>query len=169
MIPAFLISVTSVTAMVTDLAAGKISNRLIFISAAAGLLWQLTRGGPKAAAAGFAGMLTAFAALFILFVFRMLGAGDIKLFCALGTVLGPSGILRCIAISFLFGAIIAIPLMICRGISTERFLYFITYIRRLADTKVLQPYRCGGTERPENFHFSVPIFMSVIWIIMSGK
>ena len=166
MIPAFIMLLTAATAMCMDLAAGKVGNQLILISAAAGLLWRLTCGGPKAAAEGLAGMLTAFIVLFILFVFRMLGAGDIKLFCALGTVLGPSGILRCIAFSLFFGAVIAIPLMIIRGIPIERLTYFITYIRGLAYSKDFRPYRCGGLERPENFHFTIPIFISAILMIV---
>lgn len=166
MIPAFILLSTAASAMLMDLATGKVSNYLILISAVAGLIWQSVRGGPKAAAEGMAGMLTAFAVLFILFAFRMLGAGDIKLFCALGAVLGPSGILRCIAFSLFFGAVIAVPLMLIRGISTERLTYFITYIRGLAYSKDLRPYRRGGSERPENFHFTVPIFMSVVCIVV---
>ena len=38
-----------------------------------------------------------------LFYFRMLGSGDIKLFCALGSVMGPYRILWCIWYSFLPG------------------------------------------------------------------
>ena len=97
---AILIILLTAAAMVMDIKTGKVDSRLILISTCTGLLWRAARGGPAGVVSGLAGMLTPFALLFILFFLRMLGAGDIKLFCSLGTVLGPAGIIKCIALSF---------------------------------------------------------------------
>jgi len=165
-LPVILIILLTTAAMVMDIKTGKVDNRLIFISSGAGLLWRAARGGPAGAAAGVAGMLIPFALLFILFFLRMLGAGDIKLFCSLGTVLGPAGIIKCIALSFLFGAFIALPLMIKEGIFFKRFRYFFFYISRLSAENTALPYICGGPEHPENFHFTIPIFLSAVFMIV---
>lgn len=159
---AILILLLTIAAMIMDIKTGKVDNRLIFISSGAALLFRLVRGGPAGMAAGFAGMAIPFVLLFLLFSLRMLGAGDIKLFCSLGAFLGPAAILKCIAVSFLIGALIALSLMLKKGIIIERFRYFFSYLSRLLTEKTAPPYRCGGLERPENFHFTIPIFISVI-------
>ena len=157
-----LIILLTAAATIMDIKTGKVDNRLIFISSGAGLLLRFARGGPEGMAAGVAGMLLPFVLLFILFCFRMLGAGDIKLFCSIGATLGPAGIIKCIAVSFLIGALIALSLMLKKGIFIQRFRYLFSYISRLSTEKTATSYRCGGLERPENFHFTIPIFLSVI-------
>ena len=66
--------------------------------------------------------------LAFLFVFGMLGAGDIKLFCALGSVMGFSEILKCICISFMIGACISLAILISEHNFCERIRYFISYL-----------------------------------------
>ena len=149
-------------AVVMDLRKGRIDNRWILLSAAAGLLVQIRMRGPEGALYAAAGFSTAFTVLFVLFVFRMLGAGDIKLFCALGTVLGPAGILKCIAGAFIAGAAIALIRMVSARIFRERFLYLFHYIQNTLSEGKIRPYIKPGLDRPENIHFTVPIMLSAV-------
>jgi len=112
--------------------------------------------------------MTAFSVLILLFVFRVLGAGDIKLFCVLGTILGPVGIMNCIAGSFLLGAVFSLILMIVRGIFAERFLYFAGYVKETLREGKIRPYRKPGIRRPEHFHFTVPVFLACVLGIRHG-
>ena len=100
--------------------------------------------------------------LIILFVFGMMGAGDIKLFCALGGILGPGAVLKCIFSSFIAGACIAAVLLIIHRNFCERILYFIRYAETTVTTGKITPYRKGNISAPENFHFTVPILVSVL-------
>lgn len=68
-------------------------------------------------------------ALLPLFVLKMLGAGDIKAFCALGAVFGPAEIIKIIIISVLCGGVIALGCMIARKNGAERLKYFWNYIK----------------------------------------
>ena len=149
-------------AVAMDLRGGRIDNRWIRLSAAAGCLVQMRVRGPAGILYAASGFGTAFAVLFILFVFRMLGAGDIKLFCALGTVLGPAGILKCIGGAFIAGAAIALIQMISAGIFRERFLYLFHYIQNTLSEGQISPYIKPGLDRPENIHFTVPIMLSAL-------
>ena len=97
------------------------------------------------------GFLTPLLILGWLFIFRMLGPGDIKLFCVIGTILGPDKILACIAISIL----------ISNGIICQRFLYLFRYITKFLETGERKPYYKSGMPL-ENFHFTVPIFLSAL-------
>lgn len=100
--------------------------------------------------------------LIILFGFGMLGAGDIKLFCALGGVMGTAGILKCILVSFILGAFISVLILMFSRSFCERILYFICYIGQTVRERKVIPYRRKDISASENFHFTVPIFLSVV-------
>lgn len=101
-----------------------------------------------------------------MFYFRMLGPGDIKLFCALGGIMGPVKILWCIWFSFLCGAVISLAVLICYGEIWQRITYLVAYFMEYLQTGSRSPYyRKGNTL--ENIHFTVPVFMSVM-LYMGG-
>ena len=158
----FLVLIIAGTAVGMDLVTYKIDNRFILISLASGMIMHARIRGPAGVLDSAGGVLAAFSVLILLFVFRVLGAGDIKLFCVLGTILGPAGILNCIAGSFLLGAVLSLILMIFRGIFAERFLYFAGYVKKTLREGKIRPYREPGMRRPEHFHFTVPVFLACV-------
>lgn len=97
-----------------------------------------------------------------LFAFRMLGAGDIKLFSALGGIMGVGNIGKCILFSLFLGAFISIAILISNGNISQRFHYFAGYLEELIRTGERKPYCRKGMSFPENFHFTVPVFLSVL-------
>lgn len=94
--------------------------------------------------------------------FWMIGAGDIKLFCALGGIMGCESIIKCIFISFLTGAGISAALLIFNHNFCERILYFIEYVKCTVSTGKISSYRRKNIAAPENFHFTIPVFISVL-------
>ena len=78
--------------------------------------------------------------LFALFALTMLGAGDIKLFCAAGSIAGVVFILYGMAYSFLAGGAIAIALMIIRGNFRQRAKYLLSYLKTCLLTLSIKPY-----------------------------
>ena len=91
----------------------------------------------------------------------ILGAGDIKLLSVIGSMIGPTKILNCISYSFLIGAVISAALMISSGIVCQRILYLLHYISVYFKTGKREPYYKSGMPL-ENFHFTVPIFLSAL-------
>lgn len=75
-------------AVVADLSTYKIPNRLCLCMAVNGVAMQLYLHGAKGMIDACIGMGIPFAVLFVLFVARVLGAGDIKLLSAAGTFVG---------------------------------------------------------------------------------
>ena len=96
-----------------------------------------------------------------MFYFRMLGPGDIKIFCALGGIMGPVKILWCIWFSFLCGAGISLAVLGCYGGIGQRMTYLAEYLMEYLRTGSRKPYYQRGSSL-ENIHFTVPIFMSVM-------
>ena len=94
-------------------------------------------------------------------LFRMLGAGDIKLLSVLGSLMGPVKILNCMFYSFLIGAVLSAALMVSSGIFSQRILYLLRYLCGYLKTGKREPYYKSGMP-PENYHFTVPIFQSAL-------
>lgn len=149
-------------AMLMDLRSGKADNGWILFSMAAGFCMLLLEKGP-AAIPDFA--LGAVLPLFLLgglFLFGMLGAGDIKLFCVLGSVMGMEAVLKCIFLSMFTGACISFAILKSEGNFCHRFHYFLGYVKETVTTQQILPYSKRDISSPECFHFTVPIFLSAV-------
>lgn len=148
-------------AVCMDLNWEKIDNRWIMFGWLTGFSYRLWKSGLKGTGIFLVGALVPVLILYLLFVFRMIGAGDIKLLSVLGGFMGPSAVVVCIGISFLFGAVFSLAVLILCGNLKSRLRYFAGYFNRFITTKEIIPYIRKGRQM-ENIHFSVPILMSVL-------
>lgn len=105
-----------------------------------GLVTGLVLGNLQGLADSFLGIIIPFLLLIILYALRMLGAGDIKLFSAIGAVLGFKAVLLIMAYTFLAGGIIAVFIIIIRKNAKERFLHIFRYLKSVIFTLSIQPY-----------------------------
>ena len=85
----FLSVVISAMAVWMDLREEAVDNSWVLFSIMAGFLLQLLEKGPKGMIIFLTGAAVTLILLGILFIFRMLGAGDVKILCALGGIMGP--------------------------------------------------------------------------------
>ena len=155
-----LLTITGV-AVLMDLYEMKIKNIWILFSLLTGLGYDLCRGGWNGAAFFISGAGIPLVVLGWLFYFRMLGSGDIKLFCALGGLMGPLHILWCIWYAFLAGGCLSLAILIFCGGFSQRIQYFFEYLKAYVRTGIRKSYYRTGNAW-ENIHFTVPIFMSVM-------
>ena len=151
-------------AVICDLWKGKIPNFLIAAGLGTACWFQFTEFGIPGFWSFLGGSMLPLLLLAVLFYFRMLGAGDIKLFCVIGGFLGIENLLSCMAVSFLMGAVISLVLLIKRRSLKRRLSYFFAYIGRFYRTRKWVPYR-DGQEKEAEFCFSVPVFLSVMLYI----
>ena len=158
----FLVLLLTGAALIFDVSSGKIPNVLAAAGVMAGLPLQLGMWGPKGAAGWALGVLAAPAVLGVLFWFRMMGAGDIKLLCAIGALAGPGMCLRCILRSLLIGGALALVLALKRGILAARLGALVSYLRRLSRTRAWAPYS-SSVPASARFPFALPVFLSVLW------
>lgn len=149
-------------AVVMDVRRAKVDNGWILFCLGTGLAARILKDGFGAVPDFLTGAALPVVLLGGLFVLRMLGPGDIKLLSALGGILGTGRILKCIICSMFIGAGISAAILISNGNISQRFLYFIQYIRELAETGERKPYYRTGMTPLENFHFTVPVFLSVV-------
>lgn len=149
------------TAVIMDLRMAQVENGWILFSMIVAFFWRIMQEGMEGIPDFALGMLLPLVILGGLFFFRMLGPGDIKLFCALGCVMGPAAIGKCIVSSFVLGAVISLAILIFCGSFLTRICYLIRYFLTFFRTGEATPYYRKGMAL-ENFHFTVPVFMSVM-------
>lgn len=109
-VKSILLLVLAASALKNDIKSYKIPNKLNAMFVVLGLGLWLIIGNVKASAIGLIFPMI----LFPLFAFRMIGAGDIKLFCAIGAIVGFPHIISVMAYSIIFNGLIAVVLMFYR-------------------------------------------------------
>lgn len=106
----------ALVAAVMDLVCCQVKNWLIVAGILIGLSFQVYDGGIQDLLIGLAGIAAPVVCLGIFFTLRLLGAGDIKLFCVIGSFIGPIKLLYCMGAAVLLGGVIgALKLLICDG------------------------------------------------------
>jgi prepilin peptidase CpaA len=101
-------------AFVTDARSTRIPNYLTACGTAAGLLLNLIAGGWSGLLAAFAGFACGFGILFVLYMLGAVGAGDVKLFGAIGAISGGEFVLNGIMYSILYAGGIGVVILLLR-------------------------------------------------------
>lgn len=144
--------------LLSDFRGGRIDNRIILFFIPAGVLTGLAASGPGALPASLLGILLPPMLLFWLYLPGMLGAGDIKLFCAVGAIAGAGFVLPCIAWSFLAGGVAALAVMLVRRNAVARFRYLGSYLKACFLTGSFLEYaKIKDNSDGSKFHFSAAI------------
>ena len=144
-------------AALMDIQRAKVDNGWLLFCVLVSLFTRIWKMDVSSLGSWICGLLVPILILGIL----LLGAGDIKLLSVIGSMIGPTKILNCISYSFLIGAVISAALMISSGIVCQRILYLLHYISVYFKTGKREPYYKSGMPL-ENFHFTVPIFLSAL-------
>lgn len=154
--------VMAAVAVVMDLRTAQVDNGWILVCMGTGLSARILKDGAAGIADYLAGFVLPILLLGWLFAFRMLGPGDIKLLAVLGGMLGRTASLQCVFCSMLLGAALSAALLLADGNAMQRFAYLWEYLCAYAATRERRPYYQRGMAAPENFHFTVPVFLSVL-------
>ena len=143
-------------AVISDYKEYKIKNISVVAFLIAGLLFNLITAGTPGLYDSILGLLIPLI-LLPLFALRMLGAGDIKAFCAIGSIVGLKMNAFILLYSFLVGGILALGFMILRKNALERFKKLGSYLYRCLIEKKLLSYD-SFTDEKSKFRFSLGIF-----------
>lgn len=150
-----------ITAIVTDVRKGRISNRLMIAGLLAGIILQTAAQGAAGVGTWLSGVSIPVILCSILFFMRALGAGDVKLFSVIGGLSDLKTIWYCMLFAFVAGAVLACLKMVRKRIFWSRIFCFRDYIQRVFIFGKLLPYdELTGEERQQAdhvMHFSVAI------------
>jgi len=121
----------------------RIPNAYVLATLISGLTINTLFGGLSGAVSSLGGCALAFLLIFVLHVFGAMGAGDVKLFSALGAVMGAHLVLPTFVVVVLMGGVIALFSVVRAGVVTTTM------------HRVLQIF-CGFLPGWEMPRFSVP-------------
>ena len=94
----------------------RIPNPFVIATLISGLTVNITFAGMNGAVNSLGGCLLAFLLMFMLHVFGGMGAGDVKLFAAIGSVIGAHAVLPTFLVVLLTGGLLAIVSVLRTGI-----------------------------------------------------
>jgi prepilin peptidase CpaA len=121
----------------------RIPNPFVLATLITGIILNVTIAGMSGAISSIGGCILAFILMFMLHVFGAMGAGDVKLFAAVGSVVGAHMVIPTLIVVVLMGGLLAL-------VSTLRSGVFKTTMQRVLQIFVgLLP----GWEMPR---FSIP-------------
>lgn len=144
--------------LASDLKTYKIKNSITYSFILAGLTANAAAEGINGIMFSLQGILLPAVCLLLLYMMRIIGAGDVKLFSAVGSVMGAGFTLQAAAYAFICGGLAAAILIALRHNARERFGHFIIYIKSCLLTGSLLEYsdfRDG--HEGGRFHFSVAV------------
>jgi prepilin peptidase CpaA len=99
-----------------DIRYRRIPNPFVFATLASGLAINFISGGLPGLYASAVGCLLAFILMFILHIFGAMGAGDVKLFAAIGAVTGVQLVVPTFLVVVLTGGVLAVVSIIRAGV-----------------------------------------------------
>jgi len=135
----------------------------------AGMLTNLISGGADGFRASLGGIILPVLLLILLYGLRMLGAGDIKLFGAIGAIMGPGFVLRTVIYSFLAGGVIALTALIVRRNGRKRLAHIHRYMKSCFLAFSLLPYtEFSDKSDGGKFHFAYAVATGTVICVMIG-
>ncbi|MDQ2085702.1 prepilin peptidase [Herbivorax sp. ANBcel31] len=161
-----LLSLTVILSVYFDYKYSKIKNFIVYPAILLGLLTNLIMSGTDGFKDSLLGIIVPFIILFLFYALRFLGAGDVKLFSAIGAVMGLRFIIYCMAYSFLFGGFLALIIMIKRKNFSKRFKKLFLYLKYLFTVMKFEEYQEFDEDKSGVFRFSYAVLGGVIITII---
>lgn len=137
-------------------------NPLIVTGVVAGTALRGIYSGPGALFGVLLNILFPVAVFYLLFLFHMLGAGDIKLFSLVGSFLDFKGTVGCILLSLFVCGIFAALKLSRSGHLAHRLQYLADYISNTIATKKIEPYYDKSQGDAYTIHCSVGILLGTM-------
>lgn len=153
-------------AVITDVHNYKVKNLMIIIFLIVGGTFHIFFMSDHDLYIHLLGLVAPFIILLPLYILKMLGAGDIKLFCSIGFLLGIKDVLYSIIYSYLFGLILALFIMLTRDNFKARFKRLYIYMKCSILTMSILTYDDLSIHSDGRMHFTIPIAMGTIAVIL---
>jgi len=105
-----------------DIRYRRIPNKLVFATLMSGVSLNLVFAGWHGVASSLGGLAVGFGVMLMLHLIGTMGAGDVKLFAAVGSIVGISHVLQTLLIVAIMGGVFAVAKMIYARRTTRTML-----------------------------------------------
>ncbi|MCL6582056.1 MAG: A24 family peptidase [bacterium] len=114
-VSSLFLAVILAVAAISDVRSHKIPNRLTLSAMGAGIIYHICLSGWRGGLFSLAGAIAGLGLLFGFYLLGGMGAGDVKLMGAVGSFLGPKGVLVAFVATGLVGGIYAAIILVFHG------------------------------------------------------
>lgn len=149
-------------ALYQDIKIQKIKNIVTFPIALTGFAVNFLQWGPVGTLVSLKGWLVPVAVLIVFYYINVMGAGDIKLFAAIGAVMGLRFAMYSFVYSVFAGGVIAVMLLIFRKQFKEKMRRVFDYLKYTLFTGQLSIYSRKG-DISSKFIFSTAIVPGTLY------
>jgi prepilin peptidase CpaA len=157
-----LLAALVVIAFYTDAKNNKIPNLLCVVGTLVGLFYHLIASGFTGLLFSLGGLASGFVIMLVLYLFKIVGAGDVKLFAAVGSFAGTQFTLYTIMYSIVYGGIIGLVILLVRRETRTRiFAVFIRFLRLKHENKA----EVLAEQKKESLHF--PFMYAVLPAVLT--
>jgi prepilin peptidase CpaA len=153
-------------ALVSDLRTYKIKNFITYTFMLVGFTANSSLEGLKGMMFSLQGIILPAVCLVVLYMMRIIGAGDIKLLSAIGAVMGAGFVSYATLYSFLCGGFVALALILIRRNGIERLKHLFVYIKSCFISMELLEYANFEDKDGSKFHFSIAVASGTITAII---
>lgn len=160
-------AVLLIAAFITDVSKQIIPNRLTIFFFGAGVLFHLIAGGIQNGMAAVTGAAAGFVPLLLLHFAKGIGAGDVKLFGALGAWIGVGAVLQVLLYSILYAGLIGVFIaVIYRPFSSKITVGMTALLLSGNEPKKRQWLRLAESGKKFPFMLAVVPAAITVWIML---
>lgn len=152
-----LLLVVVLVAFYYDIRFNIIPNKLIIIGLPLGLINSVLVAGIEGLITSVLGCLVSGGIMMILYIFKALAAGDVKLFAVIGAIMGLEFVLYCMMYTILIGGLLAIIILVITRTFLSRMLVAIQYIWTSFIFKSTEPLKMFKVTKATTMPFMVAV------------
>jgi prepilin peptidase CpaA len=163
------VSLIIVTAFFIDIRSRKIPNWLTVCGILGGLIINLIWHGNEGILFSISGLFVGLCLLFVLYTLGALGAGDVKLFAAIGAIAGTEFVFNNIIYSLVYAGIIGCFILIARRLVKQRAAWIISIVYSLLLLKEWRILRSLPNHQMIHFPFMWAVLPAMITNVLKLK
>jgi prepilin peptidase CpaA len=163
------VSLMIITAFFIDIRSRIIPNWLTVCGVLGGLIINLIRHGKEGILFSVSGMFVGLCSLLVLYYLGALGAGDVKLFAAIGAIAGTEFVFNNMIYSLVYAGTIGCFILIARRLVRHRAAWIISIICSLLILREWRIFRSLPTPEMIRFPFMWAVLPAMITNVLKLK
>lgn len=153
-----------VIAVVQDVSSGRVSNKLIVFGLLFGFLCKVWEFEVRGVYLFLRNISVPVILFYLLFLMRVLGAGDIKLFSMIGGILTIQELLLCIWYSFIIGGMVSLFCLLADKNRMVKLKCAFGYLLSAVGFRKIVPYELPESVPKSKMAFSIAVLLGWIGI-----
>lgn len=168
----YILFILIAVAFYTDVRYKKLPNWLTASAMLVGVVYHLIVGGVNGLVFAFLGLLVGGGIFLVLYIFKVIGAGDVKLFAAIGAIIGVNIVLYIMMYSVVYAAVLAIIILLITRTFISKLITGLSEIigsMLSRDFKRMETYKTTIATRFPFMYAVLPAVITTYYYLIVGS